>query len=469
MVRNRSPALCNRTRLTRPVLPSLFIVCGLLTLLLLGNSAAGVPITINSDPAPAAVVARISVPGPALTPTSDFATGQVFAPLGSPPAIAIVSNPPDFGVKTVTTSTVSDLSVPLLTYDPASGNIYLPEVATGSGPSAGAENLTVISPESDSVIGSVRLANHTFGLDGVATFDPANGDLYVPLSGTQGEVSVVSGASNTLLKTLPVGSSPITPVYDNVSHDIYVINANSGNVTVISGSNNSIVATIPLNVPARSVLGNPTFDSSAQELYVPDGGTANFTVISTTSNQVLTTLSLPGASSPVYDWENGDLYFSEIGPGRVVVLSGSTGEVISTLTVGTAPFPPFLDPTDSSLYVVNGLSNNVSIISGATNRVNGSIPLCTGTCYTEPRPGIFDGATGDLYIPVSFTTPNYATYVGNYLEALGPVAPHSPSGFGILPGEIGAITAAGILVAGGLVVLWTRRSRKQAGGPERKS
>ena len=64
-------------------------------------------------------------------------------------------------------------------------------------------------------------------------------------------MSVISGSTNTVLGTIPVGGSPFPPTYDPANKDLYVPNANSANVSVIAG------APAPGNGSWPSILGLP--------------------------------------------------------------------------------------------------------------------------------------------------------------------------------------------------------------------
>ena len=57
-------------------------------------------------------------------------------------------------------------------------------------------------------------------------------------------VSVIDGAGNTIVATVPVGNSPWGVAVDPNTNLIYVANYSSNSVSVIDGASNTVVGTI---------------------------------------------------------------------------------------------------------------------------------------------------------------------------------------------------------------------------------
>jgi len=83
-------------------------------------------------------------------------------------------------------------------------------------------------------------------------YDSSNGYIYVAnfFSST---VSVINGATNTVIATIPVGSMPAGVAYDPSNGYIYVTNYGSGTVSIISTSV-SANSTSPSVVPTWAVV-----------------------------------------------------------------------------------------------------------------------------------------------------------------------------------------------------------------------
>lgn len=171
-----------------------------------------------------------------------------------------------------------------MSYDPASGDIYITDQASGT--------LTILS--GTNVIGTVT------GLGDVdqSAYNPENGHMYVADGGND-DVLVFSG--NYLVQTIPVQSNPRGLAYDPSTGDIYVTNIDSDTVSVIS--NYTVVATIPVqNMPI-----GVAYDPSNGYMYVANQGSGSVSVISGTT--VITTIT--GLTQPyylIYDPINGLMY-----------------------------------------------------------------------------------------------------------------------------------------------------------------
>src|SRR5215470_10591626 len=76
-----------------------------------------------------------------------------------------------------------------------------------------------------------------------AAVNPRTNTIYVTNSHA-GTVSVINGATNTVVATIPVGNNPLGAGVDPATNTIYVSNGFSSRVSVISGQTNTVVATI---------------------------------------------------------------------------------------------------------------------------------------------------------------------------------------------------------------------------------
>lgn len=106
--------------------------------------------------------------------------------------------------------------------------------------------------------------------DTAITYDPANGDLYVA-DEASGQVDVVGGVNYTLIDHIPVGLKPLGVAYDPANGYVYVANAGSGTISVINDHSQSVIANISVGGSPQSVafasrtasilLTNPAFST----------------------------------------------------------------------------------------------------------------------------------------------------------------------------------------------------------------
>ncbi len=94
-------------------------------------------------------------------------------------------------------------------------------------------------------------------------------------------VSVINGTNNTILATIPVGTTPYDAVYNPTTGKVYVVNAST--VSVINPATNTVTATIT-GVGGTFIDVNP----NTNKLYVYSGG--NIVVIDCGSNTILSTV-----------------------------------------------------------------------------------------------------------------------------------------------------------------------------------
>jgi len=114
-------------------------------------------------------------------------------------------------------------------------------------------------------------------------YDPSNGYLYVTDLGSD-SVSVINGATNTVIAKILVGSEPVGVAYDPSNRYIYVTNELSDTVSVINGT------TVIANITVGSEPVGVAYDPSNGYLYVTNfaSGTVSiiFTSVSTSSTSI---------------------------------------------------------------------------------------------------------------------------------------------------------------------------------------
>ncbi|MEM3431431.1 MAG: YncE family protein, partial [Candidatus Micrarchaeia archaeon] len=124
-------------------------------------------------------------------------------------------------------------------------------------------------------------------------FDSSNGYVYVT-NHLSNNVSVINGATNTVIQTIPVGSGPYGVAFDSSNGYVYVANCLSNNVSVINGATNTVIQTIPVGSGPEGVA----FDSSNGYVYVTNDGLNTVSVINGATNTVIQTI-------PVGFWPAG--------------------------------------------------------------------------------------------------------------------------------------------------------------------
>jgi len=195
--------------------------------------------------------------------------------------------------------------------------------------------------------------------------DPVTHNVFVATAGTD-NVSVISGATNTVLRTVTVGSDPGAGgamVYDPEDGHVFVANVGSNNVSVLWGSNGSLNATIPVGTGPMGLA----IDPAAKELFVANHYSDNVSVISTVTNEVVATIRVgeePATNGAIaYSSVTGYIYVPNGGSGNVSVILGSTNSIAGSINVGDQPDAIAVDPDNSTpVYVANEGSSNVDVL-----------------------------------------------------------------------------------------------------------
>jgi YVTN family beta-propeller protein len=122
--------------------------------------------------------------------------------------------------------------------------------------------------------------------DGGVAITPNGNDVYVT-NADAGTVSAIGTATNTVFKTITVGSGPRAAAVGPLGKALYVANAADGTVSVILTATNTVTATIhgfsqPWDV-AITPDGNDAYVTNAETGYstVSEISTASYTITAT--------------------------------------------------------------------------------------------------------------------------------------------------------------------------------------------
>ncbi len=231
------------------------------------------------------------------------------------------------------------------------------------------------------------------------TYNPSNGYLYVA-NYLADSVSVIDGATNTLVATIDVGDSPLRPVYNSHNGYIYVPNSlASHNLTVIDGISTVTVTQNGVQSGGIEVCADPyfpTFDPVNGYLYVPCLG-GGVSVVSgppeTPTVRTIDVLSQP--MHAVCACADGLVYVTNSGSGKVSVIDVGLNEIVRNIRVGSYPNWITYDRHHNFVYVMNRDSNNVSIINA----------------HTMEKVG--DYSVGAMPVNATYDSANFRVYVSN--------------------------------------------------------
>ena len=199
-------------------------------------------------------------------------------------------------------------------------------------------------------------------------------------------VTVIDTATNTVVATIPDPSGPLGAAFTPDGKHLYIADNFSDNVSVIDTAMNKVVATIPVGSKPRGVAVTP----DGRHAYVTNTGSGDVSIIDTATNTVGITIPLEGLN--VFPYEvaftpDGKHAYVTVrtvccdqeGSGGVLVIDTATNTIVCDdlnceIQTGESPFGVAVTPDGKQVYVANVLSDNVSVIDTAMNKVVATIP-----------------------------------------------------------------------------------------------
>ena len=197
-------------------------------------------------------------------------------------------------------------------------------------------------------------------------------------------VSVIDGATNTVISTVFVGNMPHGVAVTPDGSKVYVTNQVSNNVSVINTTTNTVTATVNVGLYPKGVTVSP----DGTKVYVTSNGKHDgpyynmpdtVSVIDTISNKVATNIYIGQYQNPVgiaVSQDGKKVYVTNSGSHTVSVIDTATNKVTATINVEyTDLFGVAVTQDGNKVYVTNERSNNVYVIDTATNKVTATIDV----------------------------------------------------------------------------------------------
>jgi YVTN family beta-propeller protein len=308
----------------------------------------------------------------------DNGTGEIFV-------ANLYSN--DVSVVTATTNAVLTtipvgLEPAALAYDEAVGRIFVANYNSSS--------VSVISDATNSVIATIPVP----ALPNSVVLDRMNGDVYVAaggpgfISGAPGNISVISPATDSVVANVTgVGPAPWGLAYDSANGDVYVgANSFSGwtSVTVVSGATNSVVADVGVNNPSSAI----SYAGSSGDVMVATPDVDEVVAISDATNTFLGQVSVGLEPEGLTSLPNSNLtYVNNLAGGTLSILTAGNSSRPTTYPVTfTESGLPSGYPWEVIIGGTTWLSNSTSLTFPETN---GSFEyeVLSGQQLYRPLPG----------------------------------------------------------------------------------
>jgi YVTN family beta-propeller protein len=253
---------------------------------------------------------------------------------------------------------------------------------------SGNDSVSVLDGASNTLVSTVPVGR----LPCAAGVNPMTNRVYIS-SVNSNDVSVIDGVTNAVMATVPVGRGPCAVVVNPPNNRIFVGNYSDNSISVVDGNTNAVVATISLHsLPAG--LG---INAVTGRLYAANGFQNSISVIDASTNTGLAKVPVGSVPDAIgVNEATNRIYVGNFFGRSVTVINGDSNAVIATIPVGIGPAGIAVDPGTNRIYAANYMSASVSVIDGFTNTVTATIPI-----GKIPNGAAVNPSTQRVYIPNS--------------------------------------------------------------------
>jgi YVTN family beta-propeller protein len=238
--------------------------------------------------------------------------------------------------------------------------------------------ISVISVAKDALIKNIPVGRGPRDIAVAVSYDPIGdtipiGDTVYVANIRSDDVSVISGETDTRIKDIPVGNGP-TSISSGEGY-VYVANTANNSISVISLENNTWIKDIPVGNGPGSIGVN----HNTNRVYVANGGSNSISVISGENNTWIKDIPVREIKNVTYVERTGTItgvnhntnrvYVANGGSNSISVISGENNTWIKDIPVGNGPDAIYVDEFTNTVYVANTDSNSISVIDGTADKV----------------------------------------------------------------------------------------------------
>jgi len=223
---------------------------------------------------------------------------------------------------------------------------------------SGSNNISVIDTGLNRVIN--KIAN--FGYSPAELALSEDGLILYATNPNSDNISVIDTLSNIVTGWIYVGNNPADIVVDQDRRKVYVTNKASNSVSIVNVNTSAVEDTVTVGF-------NPTGVAIHQDkLYVTNTGSNSISVIDIPSYSVTKTISLSQKPMWLVSGLSDRIYVSGV-DNEVSFIYPSMDMTTRNISVGDLPSQMTVDSLRRKLYVVNTMSEDISVIDLATKRL----------------------------------------------------------------------------------------------------
>ena len=226
--------------------------------------------------------------------------------------------------------------------------------------------------------------------------DTAVNRIYVANAGS-GDVSVIDGATDRVVKTLPGEQHPYAIAFNSALHRAYVTNTYSNKVTMVDTATNGVEQ---LPVGSKDYVET---DARRKRAFFISYEDPTLTMLDATNTVHHEDLGLSHPWGLAVDEQRGIVYVTEIGKDTLLAYHEENGKMDKVPT-GAMPDAVAVDEAANRIYVTNYVGDSVTIVDGATMK-----PVATVPAGHHPQAVAVDGRRHRIF--VANTHSNNATVI----------------------------------------------------------
>jgi PQQ-dependent catabolism-associated beta-propeller protein len=233
----------------------------------------------------------------------------------------------------------------------------------------------VIDPATGKSLRRIPLGDEPEAFD----LSPDGKTIYVS-NEDEGALSIVDAATGKVMQSVKVGKEPEGVKVSADGKTVYVTSEVASMVHVIDAASGKLVKNIPVGKRPRRIAITP----DGRELWVTNELDASVSIVSTATQAVVATLKLEMKGARREDvtpvgiqiTPDGKRAFVALGRANHVAFIDVPGRKVTDLVlVGKRAWNVTLDKAGARLYVVNGLSDDVTVVDVAAAKPIKSIPV----------------------------------------------------------------------------------------------
>jgi YVTN family beta-propeller protein len=224
---------------------------------------------------------------------------------------------------------------------------------------SGSNNISVIDTAANRVIDTIS----NFGYSPAELALSDDGQWLYATNPDSDNVSVIDTVSQMVIRRITVGRHPADIVFDKDRRKLYVANRAEHSVSIIDVDTSAVEHTVMVDLNPGGLAVQD------DKLYVANTGSNTVSVIKIASYSVTNTIPVGQRPLRVQSGLSGWVYVSNANNNEIAFIYTSMDMVTKNTSVGDLPSHMSIDTLRRKLYVVNSLSDDVSVIDLATRKV----------------------------------------------------------------------------------------------------